>query len=316
MWVWLGAGVALVAVVATATPLWACTTWPPTIRIVARCMRYLKRRASVPLRCAPPLQLPTNLDDPERIRQGAGNYNAMCVTCHLSPDAAATEMSKGLYPAPPNLSKQPVAPAEAFWVIKHGIKASGMPAWGGSMDDEFIWNMSAFLQKLPTLDATAYKELVDSSEGHSHGGGETQGHHDDEKAEDHPALFEPGNNSMPHAHPPGVDDDHHGPTPSDTEVGLVSHGHPDGKVESHPAPHTPVADDGHAHPIDLLGAHAMNATAISFTLALALAVVSPQWRRRHSRTHITRCRGICGRRRPSHCRGRGRRSGAFQQGPV
>lgn len=132
-------------------------------------------------------------------------------------------------------------------MIKHGIKASGMPAWGGSMDDEFIWNMSAFLQKLPTLDKAGYQALVASSDGHSHGGGETQGHHDDEKAEDHPALFEPGNNSMPHAHPPGVDDDHHGPTPSDTEVGLVSHGHPDGKVESHPAPHTPVADDGHAH---------------------------------------------------------------------
>src|SRR3546814_7905293 len=83
------------------------------------------------------------------------------------------------------------------------------------MGDEYIWNMAAFLQVLPTLDATAYKELVDSSEGHSHGGGETQGHHDDEKAEDHPAPSEPGNNSMPHAHPPGVDDDHHGPTLSD-----------------------------------------------------------------------------------------------------
>ncbi len=52
---------------------------------------------------------------------------------------------------------------------------------------------------------------------------------------------------MPHAHPPGVDDDHHGPTLSDTEVGLVDHRHPNGKVASHPAPHTPVAGDGHAH---------------------------------------------------------------------
>src|SRR3546814_18038859 len=52
---------------------------------------------------------------------------------------------------------------------------------------------------------------------------------------------------MPHPHPPGVDDDHHGPTLSDTEVGLVDHRHPNGKVESHPAPHTPVAGDGHAH---------------------------------------------------------------------
>ena len=115
------------------------------------------------------------------------------------------------------------------------------------MSDEYIWNMAAFLQVLPTLDATAYKELVDSSEGHSHGGGETQGHHDDETAEDHVAPSEPDNNSMPHAHPLGVADDHHGPSPGDTEVGLVDHRHPDGKVESHPAPRTPEAGDGHAH---------------------------------------------------------------------
>jgi hypothetical protein len=80
-------------------------------------------------------------------------------------------------------------------VIKHGIKASGMPAGAA-------WTMSSsgtcrpFLQKLPTLDKAGYKALVASSDG-LHGGGETQGHHDDEKAEDHPALFEPGNNSMP-----------------------------------------------------------------------------------------------------------------------
>ena len=42
-------------------------------------------------------------------------------------------------------------------------------------------------------------------------------------------------------------DDHPGPSPGDTEVGLVDHRHPDGKVESHPAPRTPVAGDGHAH---------------------------------------------------------------------
>src|SRR3546814_5516385 len=108
--------------------------------------------------------------------------------------------------------------------------------------------MAAFLQVLPTLDATACKELVDSSEGHSHGGGETQGHHEDEKAEAHPAPSQPGNNSMPHAHPPRVDDDPHGPSLSDTEVGLVDHHHPNRKVESHPAPNPPVAGDGHAHP--------------------------------------------------------------------
>ena len=119
-----------------------------------------------------------DLTDPARIRQGAGNYNAMCTGCHLTPGMPDTELSKGLYPSPPNLTKTVVDGAEAFWVIKHGIKASGMPAWGKSMDDEFIWNMAAFLQTLPNLTADQYQDLIARSGGHSHGGGESMPHKD------------------------------------------------------------------------------------------------------------------------------------------
>ena len=47
---------------------------------------------------------PTDLANAERIRRGAGNYEAMCVGCHLSPGAEDSEIRKGLYPVPPNLS--------------------------------------------------------------------------------------------------------------------------------------------------------------------------------------------------------------------
>lgn len=96
-----------------------------------------------------------NLDDQALIRAGAGNYNAMCVGCHLAPGMAETELSQSLYPAPPNLAKIGVDgnPSAAFWVIKHGIKATGMPAWGKSMGDEYIWGMVAFIDQLPTMDA-------------------------------------------------------------------------------------------------------------------------------------------------------------------
>src|SRR5690606_14497093 len=114
-----------------------------------------------------------DLEGRERMMQGAGNYNAMCAGCHLKPGVSETELSKGLYPAPPDLTRTEVDEAEAFWVIKHGIKASGMPAWGKSMEDEYIWNMVAFIRQLPTLDPQAYQELVASSGGHSHGGGES-----------------------------------------------------------------------------------------------------------------------------------------------
>src|SRR3546814_14306802 len=113
------------------------------------------------------LQLP-DVTDPARIRQGAGNYNAMCTGCHLAPGMEETELSKGLYPAPPNLTQHEVDATVAFWVIKHGVKMSGMPAWGKSMSDEYIWNMAAFLQQLPDLDEEQYKALVATKIGRAH----------------------------------------------------------------------------------------------------------------------------------------------------
>lgn len=111
------------------------------------------------------IQIP-DLSDQTRIVKGAGNYQAKCTTCHRAPGRDASELSRGLYPAPPDLAKEAVEPAIAFWVIKHGVKASGMPAWGKSMGDEDIWNLTAFLQKLPRLDAAAYGQMVTSSGGH------------------------------------------------------------------------------------------------------------------------------------------------------
>ncbi|MCI4568905.1 DUF4440 domain-containing protein [Lysobacter sp. CFH 32150] len=145
-----------------------------------------------------------DLNDKTRIRSGAGNYDAMCTGCHLAPGMPPTELSKGLYPPPPNLAKRAAQnPAEDFWVIKHGIKATAMPAWGKSMEDEYIWGMVAFLRSLPQLNAEQYRATVATSGGHSHGGGETgepehHDEHDEESSEpSHAARPEP--EMHPHA---------------------------------------------------------------------------------------------------------------------
>lgn len=143
---------------------------------------------------------PPNLSGEALIRSGAGNYDAMCVGCHLAPGMPETELSQGLYPAPPNLSRRGTDgdPAAAFWTIKHGIKATGMPAWGKSMGDQYIWGMVAFLEQLPSLDARQYQALVAASDGHQHGGGESamhdHGHADTSEKAAPPA--------QPHAHHP------------------------------------------------------------------------------------------------------------------
>lgn len=101
-----------------------------------------------------------NLDDPQLILKGAGQYAAMCTGCHLAPGTDQSELRAGMYPQPPKLSRIHVAPQDAFWVIKHGIKMSAMPAWGGTHDDPTIWSMVAFLEKLPGMTPAEYKEIV------------------------------------------------------------------------------------------------------------------------------------------------------------
>lgn len=119
--------------------------------------------------------VPANLSDTERVRRGAGNYAAMCMECHLAPGKADSEIRMGLYPAPADLARPARTPenvaARQFWIIKHGIKATGMPAWSkGGIEDEAIWDLVAFLQRMPALSPEQYLALVESSDGHSHGG--------------------------------------------------------------------------------------------------------------------------------------------------
>lgn len=127
------------------------------------------------------------LEDPAMLRRGAGNYDAMCVGCHLAPGKSASELSAALYPRPPDLTKRTqLEPAAAFWAIKHGIKSTGMPAWGRSMKDPYIWDLVAFVQTLPSLSAEQYAAEVEASEGHSHGGSESDGHsHEDAEHGEH-----------------------------------------------------------------------------------------------------------------------------------
>jgi mono/diheme cytochrome c family protein len=108
--------------------------------------------------------VPSDLASQKRISAGAGLYNEMCAGCHLGPGLERTEISQGLYPRAPELAKGAgLSPAEEFWVIKHGIKMTGMAAWGPTHNDTLIWDMVAFLQKLPGLSATQYQAVVKSA---------------------------------------------------------------------------------------------------------------------------------------------------------
>jgi mono/diheme cytochrome c family protein len=129
---------------------------------------------------------PPALDDPGLLAMGAEHYDDMCVECHLAPGKDEGELRAGLNPKPPKLAVRgtPHAPEQDFWVIKHGVKMTAMPAWGVTHDDHSIWALTAFVQRLPDLSRSDYDALVAQGReaGHSHE--ETAGH-SDEGAEHH-----------------------------------------------------------------------------------------------------------------------------------
>ena len=110
------------------------------------------------------IKIPADLGAPARIATGAGLYAEMCSGCHLAPGMEKTEISQGLYPPAPELSRGLAhTPGEEFWMIKHGIKMTAMPAWGRTHSDELIWDMVAFVRTLPTLSPAQYQAAVKSA---------------------------------------------------------------------------------------------------------------------------------------------------------
>lgn len=140
------------------------------------------------------------------IAEGGEHYAAMCSGCHLAPGKGDTEIRAGLYPKPPNLAEHrhahghgagTLSAARQFWIIKHGIKLTAMPAWGASHDDDAIWGLVAFLQKLPEMTAEEYAACTEGRDEHEqHGDGHSQkdtaihgdGHEHHEAAEGSPQV--------------------------------------------------------------------------------------------------------------------------------
>jgi len=101
------------------------------------------------------------LNDTVMINDGFAHYREMCMGCHLAPGIKSSEIRQGLMPQPPKLQEAATewTAAELFWVIKNGIKMTGMPAWGPSHSDKKIWDIVAFVKQLPTMTTAQYKVM-------------------------------------------------------------------------------------------------------------------------------------------------------------
>jgi len=141
-------------------------------------MLIATREASVEAR-ADDIQPPL-LGGATQIANGFRSYREMCAICHTPPGESDSPITQGLNPSPPDLTKQPdhaMSDAELFWVIKNGIRMTGMPAWGPTHGDAEIWDIVAFLKALPSIDAAEYKKFNEqTAQGHGHSGADSQGH--------------------------------------------------------------------------------------------------------------------------------------------
>jgi mono/diheme cytochrome c family protein len=99
----------------------------------------------------------------DNLKAGVDTYKAMCARCHSTPEGKPSIYGQSFYPPAPQLSKEmsQYTDSQLFWVIKHGIRNTGMPAWGSMLSDEEIWQLVSLLrnsQDLPPSVEAQWKE--------------------------------------------------------------------------------------------------------------------------------------------------------------
>jgi len=108
------------------------------------------------------IEPPPDLDSPDRIRLGAAHFHSGCAYCHGAPTIPISPVARQMLPPPPDLAE--TAPhwneRQLFWIVRHGIKYTGMPAWTSQQRDDEVWSVVAFLRRLSSLDATSYRDVA------------------------------------------------------------------------------------------------------------------------------------------------------------
>jgi cytochrome c553 len=117
-------------------------------------------RNSVELRAIP--IKPPPLDEPDLVALGAGHFHGGCAFCHGAPGIPVSPIARHMLPPPPDLatSMGPWSDAELLWIVKHGIKYTGMPGWIALEREDEIWAVVAFLRQIPKMSPGRYRELA------------------------------------------------------------------------------------------------------------------------------------------------------------
>ena len=125
------------------------------------------------------------------------HYHGMCRLCHGAPGHRPEEFAMGLYPQPPEMTSGEIqtefSETEIYWIVEHGLKLTGMPAFGPSHDEEDLWGLATLAGAMPGMSPEQYNQRVQRAGSHAgsgqshekpegeagsdhHGEGETEGH--------------------------------------------------------------------------------------------------------------------------------------------
>jgi mono/diheme cytochrome c family protein len=129
-------------------------------------------------RHAPRVNNPVPPSD-ENLIEGLKIYTMNCAGCHGGIDGQPAALGKSFYPPAPSLILHPPDDAEwhVFYVIRTGVRYTGMPAWDKTLTEPDIWKVTAFLariDKLPSAVQDYWKKTSGVSpptggqEGHDH----------------------------------------------------------------------------------------------------------------------------------------------------
>ena|SRR5712672_42129 len=100
----------------------------------------------------------------ENLLAGEKLYRQMCSRCHgLSKDSVSS-YGLSFYPPAPQLAlhRTPYTESEMYWIVKHGIRNTGMPAWGNLLSDKEIWQAVTYVRSLDSVPDSNIPELLDS----------------------------------------------------------------------------------------------------------------------------------------------------------
>jgi len=98
----------------------------------------------------------------ENVREGAKLYRQMCSRCHGLSSGSDNTYGQLFYPPAPHLPLRGTSysDTEMFWIVKHGIRNTAMPAWGKLLSDEEIWRVVTLMRKLDSQPDAVNADLV------------------------------------------------------------------------------------------------------------------------------------------------------------